>query len=60
MKKIYFAPETNVVKIALQHIIATSPGSVTLRTSDAQVTDGNSIGSRRGGSLWDDDEDADY
>lgn len=55
MKKIYFAPETKVVKLALQHIIAASPGNVTLSTDDDQVTDGNAVGAR-GSAFWDDEE----
>ena len=57
MKKIYFAPNTKVVKIALQHIIAASPGNVTLSTDAEQVTDQSGVGSRRFGGFWDDDED---
>ena len=56
MKKIYFAPETKVVKLALQHIIAASPGNVTLSTEDDQVTDGNAVGARGFGSIWDDED----
>ena len=56
MKKIYFAPNTKVVKIALQHIIAASPGNVTLSTDDTQVTEQSGVGSRRFGSLWDDED----
>ena len=55
MKKIYFAPETKVVKLALQHIIAASPGNVTLSTGDEQITDQSGVGSRRG-SFWDDED----
>lgn len=61
MKKIYFTPETKVVKIALQHIIAASPGNVTLDANGEKITDGNAVGARRfGGSFWNDDEDDDY
>ena len=56
MKKIYFAPETKEVRIALQHIIAASPGNVTLSTDDDQVTDQSGVGSRRSGGLWDDED----
>ena len=56
MKKIYFAPETKEVRIALQHIIAASPGNVEINTGDTQVTDPDAIGSRGFGSLWDDED----
>lgn len=56
MKKIYFAPETKVVKLALQHIIAASPGNVTLSTDDDQITDQSGVGSRSFGGFWDDED----
>lgn len=56
MKKIYFAPETKEVKIALQHIIAASPGYVTLDADGEQITDGNAVGARSFDGLWDDED----
>ena len=57
MKKIYFAPETKVVKTALHHILAASPGNVTLDKNATKITDGAEIGSRGFDGFWDDEED---
>ena len=51
MKKTYQNPEMKIVKIQVSQMIAASPGYG--GTTDA--TYGNA--SRRGGSLWDDDDD---
>ena len=56
MKKTYFAPETKEVNISLRHIIAASPGNVTMDTNETPVTESDGIGSRSFGSLWDDEE----
>ena len=53
MKKTYMAPVTKEQKIELNHIICVS-GSL---DSTQSITDVNSVGARRGGSLWDDDDD---
>ena len=55
MKKIYFAPETTIVKVEMQQILAGSPGDTPLDKNASQITDGNAIGAR--GGFWDDEED---
>ena len=55
MKKIYFAPNTVIVNIMVQQILAGSPGDQVLNRNAAAISNGNDIGSRRG-SFWDDDE----
>lgn len=53
MKKIYFAPETKVVKVRTNHIMA---GSLTGTLEEGEIIDSpDGFGSREGG-LWDDDE----
>ena len=58
MKKIYFAPNTNVVKVELSKMIASSPIAISgdSGTGELQneVGDGGVL-SRRG-SIWDDEE----
>ena len=51
MKKIYQNPEIKIVKVQTAQIMVASPGYGGSTTETA----GNL--SRRGGSLWDDDED---
>ena len=61
MKKNYFAPVTKVVKVKLYQMIAASPlnsftdteGKGTLQNV---VGDDGVVMSRRGGSIWDDEE----
>ena len=52
MKKIYQTPATKVVNIELQQMIANSPDSINVSGS----YNGSAIQSRRGGSVWNDDE----
>lgn len=58
MKKIYLAPQTTLVVIELQQMIANSPaiigGGETAETSTTQEGGGYMLG--RGGSIWDDEE----
>ena len=56
MKKTYFAPVTDVVKVELQQMVAASPQNVTLSTTDTQIEEESAIGSRSF-SVWGDDED---
>ena len=60
MKKVYINPETKIVKVELQHMIASSP----LDPANAQghvvedpVDPGTPGESRGGRGFWDDDED---
>lgn len=55
MKKIYQKPAIMLVKVHTEKMIAASE----LRIGDT-VTTASGAESRRRGSLWDDDEDADY
>ena len=55
MKKTYFAPNTNIVKVELQQMVAASPQSVVLDKNATPIENGGSVGSRRG-SIWDDEE----
>ena len=55
-KKLYIQPETNSVKIELHSIIAASPNSIS-STPAAEGTEDSPVNfSRRGGSLWDDED----
>lgn len=54
MKKIYQNPETKIIKVQTAQMVAASPGYGGYTTE----TSGNL--SRRGESLWDDDESEDY
>ena len=59
MKKIYFAPNTTVVNVQLQQMIATSPLSLDEEGGSGELQNVNGdpgIVLSRGGSLWDDDE----
>jgi len=58
MKKIYFAPKTNIVKVELSKMIASSPLSITgdSGTGELQNEDGDGGVLSRGGSIWDDEE----
>lgn len=60
MKKIYQIPTTIIVKINVTQMIASSPGQQNLSKDDTPVVSSEEIGSRRGRSVWDDDEDDDY
>ena len=55
MKAKYIKPITGVVTIATMHIMA---GSLQVNMNDASEYDSNTqtLGSRRGGSFWDDEE----
>ena len=54
MKKIYFTPDTKVVKVRTNHIMAGSlQGTL---DPDAAITNSNGFGSRRDGAFWEDDE----
>ena len=54
MKKIYFTPDTKVVKVRTNYIMA---GSLTgTLDPNAEITESNGFGSRRGGGFWEDDE----
>lgn len=53
MKKIYVSPTVTVVTVTMQKMIAASNENEVVMGSDY---DGGTIGSRRGGSFWDDDE----
>lgn len=60
MKKVYINPETKIVKVELQHMIASSPldpakgqGQVV----EEQVGSGTPGESRGGRGFWDDEED---
>ena len=57
MKKIYFAPDTIVVKVELSKIIASSPISITgdSGTGELQNEEGDGIVLSRGGSIWDEE-----
>ena len=52
MKKAYINPDTKIVKVELQQMIAGSP--IEMRDDVEGVTPGNTL-SRRGG-FWDDEE----
>lgn len=58
MKKIYFAPNTTITKVELQRMIAASdPTDQTLDPNeDNPIENGDEIGSRRRGSVWEDEE----
>ena len=53
MKKIYKNPTTEIVNIEMAQMIAAS--EITVGVSETPY-DGEQIESRRGSSLWDDDE----
>ena len=57
MKKIYFAPNTTVVKVELQQIIASSPlnisGDTGNATTNEEAPDGPVLS--HGGSIWDEE-----
>ena len=57
MKKIYIAPNINVTEIKVSHIICASNGTLSTSSEDV-ITESEGFGSRRGNSLWgDEDED---
>ncbi len=56
MKKIYQNPETKTVKVQLSEMIASST-VVGINASADALDDETTVASRRGGSIWDDDED---
>jgi hypothetical protein len=57
MKKIYLAPNTTIVRVQLQQMIAGSPAAQALSIDDIgtnAVSDENEIGARS--TLWEDEE----
>ena len=57
MKKIYNAPKINVTELKASQMICASDGILSTSETD-RITDSGSFGSRRGNSLWgDEDED---
>ena len=56
MKKIYFAPETTVVKVEMQQILAGSPVDQVLDKDATPISSGSGIGARRYDDFWDDEE----
>lgn len=60
MKKTYIMPLTAIVKITVQHVIATSPfnmnSSGEVETGTLQSGNATSTALGRSSSLWDDDE----
>ena len=58
MKKIYFAPNTNVVKVELSKMIASSPIAISgdSGTGELQNVEGDGGVLSRRGSIWDDEE----
>ena len=56
MKKIYFAPDTKIVKVKLQQMIAGSPTNQTLNIDGEYVKESSEIGSRSSRSIWDDED----
>ena len=59
MKKIYQNPETKIVKVQTAKMIAVSGFNQDLGGEGTGGAGGNAL-SRRGGSVWDDDDDTDY
>ena len=53
MKKTYIAPETKEVKIGICRMVCISNGTLDQTQTIESV---NNFGSRRGRSLWDDEE----
>ena len=56
MKKIYFAPEAKTVKVGMCQMVCASDG---ILDKNQTITGSDGFGARRGGSLWDDDDDED-
>ena len=60
MKKIYFAPETNIEKVELQQMIAASLNSMDSSGGVVELTetelDSGVEGESRGGFFWDDED----
>mgnify|MGYP006988884333 CR=1 FL=1 len=55
MKKIYVIPATTVVKVGLTRMIAASPDGFSKELDQAGGSGDRAL-SRRGGSLWDDED----
>ena len=55
MKKTYIIPETKTVKIELHQIIAAST-EMGINSDGPALESETNVASRRGGSLWDDDD----
>ncbi len=53
MKKTYFAPIVNIVKIKTHQLMQASNGML---DNGKSITTSEGFGSRRGRSLWDDDD----
>ena len=63
MKKIYFAPETTIVIVETQQILAGSPLSLTSGGGTGQLqneTPDGGVLSRRSNDFWDDEEEDEY
>ena len=56
MKKTYIIPQTRVTKIQLQQMIAASGGRALMDAGTPADANGEVL-SRRGNSLWDEEED---
>ena len=56
MKKTYQNPEMKIVKVQMTQMIATSNPDGFVGTLGSNGGNGNDALGRRGGSLWDDDE----
>ena len=61
MKKIYFAPQTDIVKVELSNIMAASPLSIDGDSGSGKLqnTTGDGGVFSRGG-FWDDEDEEDY
>lgn len=59
MKKTYIEPSLNIVAVKVRNtfLSASDPQAQTLSVDGESISDAESIGSRRGGSMWDYDED---
>ena len=56
MKKTYMKPDTLLIKVRMDKMIADSAPTAGIDNSDSKSIGANSVESRRGG-LWDDDDD---
>lgn len=55
MKKIYKAPEINIVQVRTNAIMQASNGKLSTESGDA-ITTSDGFGARRSNSIWDDDD----
>ena len=56
MKKTYINPETDIVLLAVQHMIAASVDGFNKTLDDENTIDTGDMLSRRHNSVWDDEE----